>query len=225
MTAPRIHVERVGCERVPVVIVDDFAPDGEALVREGVAATLGPPGSHYPGVRAPVGPGYRDAVAPLLAAAAKRVFGFADRLAIDRMLFSLTVTPPAALSLAQRLPHVDDVAPGKLAVVHYLARQDWGGTRFFRHRTTGFETVDAHRHRAYLDALAADLRTHGEPPAGYIAGATPLFEPVGEVPARFNRAVIYPSALLHCAAIDNARPLPADAATGRLTIASFLSAS
>lgn len=225
VTAPAVSVERVGQEGVPVVVVDGFAPDPDALVAEAATTRLGPPGSHYPGLRASVGPAYRAQVGPLLAAAAKRVFGFTERLAIDRTLFSLTVTPPATLSLPQRLPHIDDVAPGKLAVVHYLSHADWGGTAFYRHRATGFETIGPDRHRRYLDALAADLAAHGEPPPGYIAGETPLFASIGAVAPRFNRAILYPSNLLHCAAIPNDRPPPHDVATGRLTIASFLTAS
>lgn len=225
MSTPAISVERVGREGVPVVVVDGFAPDPDGLVAEAAGARLGPPGSHYPGLRAPVGPAYRAQVGPLLAAAAKRVFGFGQRLTIDRTLFSLAVTPPAALTLPQRLPHIDDVAPGKLAVVHYLSHADWGGTAFYRHRATGFETIGPDRHRRYLDVLAADLAAHGEPPPGYIMGQTPLFAPIAAVAPRFNRAILYPGNLLHCAAIANDRPPPDDLATGRLTIASFLTAS
>ncbi|MDP1026707.1 DUF6445 family protein [Sphingomonas sp. KR1UV-12] len=225
MTAPRIRVEHVGHEREPVVVIDGFAPDPARLIAEACAAPLAALGAYYPGVRAPVDRAYLAEVGPVLAAAARQVFGFTHRLAFDRALFSLTVTPPAALTLAQRLPHIDDVAPGKLAVVHYLGEQDWGGTRFFRQRRTGFETVGPDRHRAYLDALATDLRQHGEPVPGYIDGPTPLFAPIAQVTARPNRAVLYRSNLLHCAAIDNAVALPADPATGRLTVASFLTAA
>lgn len=225
MTAPAVSVKRLGREGVPVVVVDGFVADPDALVTQAAEATLAAPQSHYPGLRAPVGPDYGRAIGPLLAAAAKRVFGFTERLAIDRSLFSLALTPSAALTLPQRLPHIDDVAPGKLAVVHYLSHADWGGTAFYRHRTTGYETIGPARHRRYLDALAADLALHGEPPPGYIAGDTPLFAAIGMVAPRFNRAILYPSNLLHCAAIANDRPLPDDAATGRLTIASFLTAS
>ncbi|MFA6123483.1 DUF6445 family protein [Sphingomonas sp.] len=217
-------MERVGKEKEPVVVIDAFAQDPARLVATALAAPLGTLGAYYPGVRAPVGRDYCAEVGPLLAGAARRVFGFTQRLSFDRALFSLTLTPPAELTLAQRLPHIDDVAPERLAVVHYLSPQDWGGTRFYRHRTTGFETIGPDRHRSYLDQLADDLRRCGEPPPGYIAGATALFEPIGHVPARFNRAVLYRSNLLHCAAIDNACILPADPATGRLTIASFLTA-
>lgn len=225
MTGLAVHVERFGHEHEPVVVIDGFTPDPDALVTAARSVALAPRGEYYPGLRAPVDPHYCAAVAPLLAAAARRVFGFGERLDVDRALFSLTVTPPAALSLAQRLPHVDDVAAGKLAVVHYLGRTDWGGTRFFRHRTTGFETIGPERHRRYLDTLEDDLRRHGAPAPGYIDAASPLFATIGEVAPRYNRAIVYRSRLLHCAAIDNRVTLPADPATGRLTVASFLTAA
>ena len=42
--------------------------------------------------------------------------------------------------------------------------------------------------------------------------------------AVFNRALIYRSSLLHCADLPNQAGLPVDVRTGRLTVASFLSA-
>lgn len=222
---PTVQVARIGREQEPIVIIDDFAPDPDRLVAEALAAPLERSGDHYPGIRAAVDPRYCDDVAPLVAAAARRVFGHGERLAFDRVLFSLVTAAPQSLALAQRLPHVDTVEPGKLALVHYLGRQDWGGTRFFRHRSTGYEAIGATRYAAYLDALNADLARHGKPSPGYIDGETPLFTPIGHVTARFNRAVLYRSNLLHCAAIQNDAILPADPATGRLTIAAFLSAT
>ncbi|MGN5375234.1 DUF6445 family protein [Sphingomonas hankookensis] len=222
---PQVRVERIGREGEPVVIIDGFAPDPGRLVAQACAAPLTAGGGNYPGLRAPVDGRYCDEVAPLVAAAARRVFGYHGRLSFDRILFSLTTTPPAALTLAQRLPHVDAVEPGRLALVHYLGERDWGGTRFFRHRSTGYERIGPDRHRAYLDALAMDLARDGEPGPAYIAGETAMFVPIAHVTARPNRAVLYRGSLLHCAAIDNRRPLPADAATGRLTIAAFLGAT
>ncbi len=222
---PEVRVERIGEEGEPIVIIDGFAPDPERLLAEGCAAPLAADRGNYPGIRAPVDPRYCDEIGAMVAAAARRVFGYHDRLVFDRVLFSLTTTPPAALSLAQRLPHVDAVEPGRLALVHYLGRGGWGGTRFFRHRTTGFETIGPDRHATYLAALASDLKREGEPPPVYIAGETGLFVPIAHVTARPNRAVLYRSSLLHCAAIDNDRELPADVASGRLTIAAFLSAT
>ncbi|VVS98977.1 conserved hypothetical protein [Sphingomonas sp. EC-HK361] len=221
---PSVSVERVGGEGEPIVVIDNFAPDPDALVDAAAAITLAAAGEFYPGPRAPAPPEYFAQVGGLVAAAVRKVFGYHDHLAVDRALFSLATTDPADLSLAQRIPHVDSVEPGRIAIVHYLSRTDFGGTRFFRHRATGFETIDAVRHRAYLDALAAEFATQGEPPPGYISTDSPLFETIATVPPTWNRAILYRSGLLHCAAIPNDIELPADARTGRLTIASFLTA-
>lgn len=224
MTAPTVEVLHIGEEGEPVVVIDDFAADPDALIDMARALDFSTLGHFYPGVRSAVDPNYCAQIGPVVAAAARRVFGFSRHLAFDRVLFSLTVTPPGELTLAQRVPHIDDVAPGKLAIVHYLFRDDFGGTRFFRHRSTGFETITPERHRPFLDSLAADFERHGEPEPGYIAADTALFAATETIAPRFNRAIIYPSNLLHCAAIPNDAPLPRDPAIGRLTIASFLSA-
>jgi hypothetical protein len=221
---PDVSVVRIGNEAQPVVVIDGFAPDPARLRLEAMGADLRARGRYYPGLRAAVGSPYLAEVGPLLAGAARHVFGASERLEFDRALFSLTCTAPSDLSLAQRLPHIDDVAAGRLAVVHYLSETDLGGTRFFRHRSTGFETVTSDRHRIYLDSLADDLARHGPPAPGYITGSTTLFEEICCVRPRYNRAIVYRSSLLHCAAIDNERVPSADVTNGRLTVASFLTA-
>jgi hypothetical protein len=133
-------------------------------------------------------------------------------------------TPPGELDQAQRLPHVDTIDPGRVALVHYLALDDVGGTAFFRHRATGFETISAARAATYRARLDMELRDAGAVPTGYITDDTALFERIALAEARFNRAVIYPSALLHSGAIRADAPLDPDPATGRLTITAFLAA-
>ena len=224
MVEPVVHVEYIGLERSPVVVVDAFAPDPDRLIAEAAGLDFQTLGPYYPGVRAPVGRGYFDGLSALLATIAREVFEAGDRLNFDRALYSVSHTPPGRLSLVQRIPHIDDVGADRLAIVHYLSHEDFGGTAFYRHRSTGFETISADRHRAYLDALRADLATHGEPPAAYIAGDTALFVRTKLQTPAFNRAVIYPAKLLHCAAIPNGRLLPERVQEGRLTVASFLTA-
>jgi hypothetical protein len=109
-----------------------------------------------------------------------------------------------------------------IAIIHYLGHEDQGGTAFYRHRSTGFETVDAARHRRYLDTLRDDFATHGEPEPAYIEGDTALFERTAGYDAAFNRALIYRSSLLHCAMLPNHVALPGTVREGRLTVASFL---
>lgn len=219
-----VKVEFIGQEREPVVVVDHCAPDPAGLVNEAMSRDYAVLGEFYPGVRAHASKAYFASLGPLLARVARQVFGYRQQLALLRSLHSLVTTPPAELSLAQRIPHFDSVDDGMIAVLHYLTPEDHGGTSFYRHRSTGFETVDQARHQRYLQALRADFGRHGTPAPGYIAGDTAIFERTAYFPPAYNRALIYRSSLLHCAAVDTNRPLSSDPRTGRLTIASFLAA-
>lgn len=224
MDQQTIRVDHIGAEGQPVVVVENFSPHPERLIADAGSLEFGVLGEFYPGVRAPVLPGYFEGLGGVLATAARDVFGARDRLSFTRALYSLATSPPAALSLAQRIPHIDGVEEGMIAVIHYLSPEDRGGTAFYRHRSTGFETVDAARHRPYLDALGRDFAVHGEPPPAYIDGDTPIFERIAAYDAVFNRALIYRSSLLHCARLPNDMVFPADVRAGRLTAASFLRA-
>jgi Family of unknown function (DUF6445) len=224
MTTPEIRVERIGNEAEPVVVVDHFSPHPDQLVAEASTLKFDTMGEYYPGVRAPVLPSYFEGLAPILAPVVREIFGYRARLDFNRALYSLAATSPGELALPQRIPHFDGVAEGMIAIIHYLTPGAMGGTSFYRHRSTGFETVNAPRHRAYLDALQADFTAHGEPAPGYIAGDTPIFERIADFTPAWNRALIYRSSLLHCATIADDTPLSSDPAKGRLTVASFLSA-
>lgn len=219
----KVDVVRIGSEGEPVVVVDDLVADPAALVEQAAALALTPMGAFYPGLRASVPASYCAEIAPLVGTAMRRIFGYHARMRFERALFSLVTTPSAELSLAQRIPHVDGVEEGRVAIVHFLGAVDHGGTSFWRHRSTGFETVDQTRQRRYLDTLRADFDRLGEPPPAYIGADTAVFERTALFDARPNRALIYRSKLLHCAAVPD-RPLSADPRLGRLTVASFLTA-
>jgi hypothetical protein len=222
MTTPQIHVEAIGNEREPLVIVDGFSPHPDRLVEEARALSFAPLGEFYPGIRAPVRSSYFEGIDRVLAPVLRQLFGAEEHVEFSRALYSLVTTPPHALSLAQRIPHIDGVDEGMIAIIHYLGHVDRGGTSFYRHRSTGFETVDATRHRTYLDSLRDDFARLGEPLPAYIEGDTPIFERIATVRPRYNRALIYRSSLLHCASVANDAALTADIDSGRLTVASFL---
>jgi hypothetical protein len=207
-----------------VVVVENFAPHPEQLIDAAEPLQFEPMGEYYPGIRAPVTPAYFEGLSPILAPVMREVFGAREKIGFNRALYSIATTRPADLSLAQRIPHIDGVEEGMIAILHYLSHEPYGGTAFYRHRSTGFETVTAARQRTYLDTLRADFARHGEPAPAYIEGDTPIFEQVARYDAVFNRALIYRSSLLHCALLPNAAPLPADVRGGRLTVASFLTA-
>lgn len=220
MIKPDIVARRIGSEGQPIAIVDGFHPDPDSLRAAALAATFGPGRHHYPGIRAPLPADYFARVRPALAPVLREVLGVGDVELLDAS-FSIVTTPPGELGIEQRLPHVDAVRPGRIALVHYLAEGE--GTGFFRHRATGFETIDAARSAGYLATLNAELRAD-PPEAAYPFGDTALFERIQHVEARVNRAVIYRSALLHSGAIAPGTVLDGDPATGRLTVTAFLAA-
>lgn len=221
MIRPDIVARRIGAEGQPIAIVDGFHPDPDSLRGAALAAAFEPGRHHYPGIRAALPGDYFAKVRPALAPVLREVLGAANGVELLDASFSIVITPPAELGIEQRLPHVDAVQPGRIALVHYLAEGD--GTSFFRHRATGFETIDAARSPAYLAALNAELRAD-PPEAAYPFGDSALFERIAHVEARPNRAVIYRSALLHSGAISPGAVLDNDPATGRLTVTAFLAA-
>jgi Family of unknown function (DUF6445) len=216
-----LTVERQGREAQPVIVIDNFAAHPERLINDAAMLSFVPVGIHYPGVRAPVA---RPMLMPLFAGledTIRDVFGYASTQ-IDDAFYSLVTTPPSALTPIQRLPHFDGVEPQRLALLHYLSPAMAGGTAFYRHRMTGFETVSADRLPAYRTALDADLVRHGLPDPAYIDGDTALYDCVARYEGRFNRAILYRGNTLHCAWVPNIAALVNDAETGRLTANTFL---
>ncbi|MEG3125517.1 DUF6445 family protein [Sphingomonas sp. GB1N7] len=224
MIRPEIVARRIGTEQQPIVIVDGFHPDPDALRQFAQKTPFAAAQRNYPGIRARLPADYFARVRPVLTTILSGVFGHAGAIDLIDASFSIVTTPPSDLTVAQRLPHVDAVQPGRIALVHYLAPESDDGTAFFRHRASGFETIDAARSTDYLARLNGELRESGEPSPAYPGGSTPLFERIADVEARYNRAVIYRSALLHSGAISPHAPLSADPVTGRLTVTAFLSA-
>lgn len=218
---------RPGAEGEPVVLVDDFFLNAPAIVD--FAATqcaFGPGGAAYPGVRAAVPAFVNHALIHALHPVIRQVFGIGDdhELALETS-FSLLTQGPGDLQPPQRIPHFDIADPRALAIVIYLCSPGYGGTAFFRHRSTGFETVSPDRDEAYNRRLAQELAVTPLP-EGLPDVRHPLFEQLLCVEPVFNRLVLYRSRLLHSAtaAPDRhpTRPLSGDPREGRLTITSFL---
>lgn len=224
MSRPDISARLIGHESQPLVTIDGFATDPDALRAFAIARRFEVAGRHYPGVRAALPPDYLRVQSPVIASVLAEVFGCAAKARVLDASYSMVTTPPEALSLEQRLPHVDATAPGRIALIHYLSPDCGDGTAFFRHRTTGYETIDDDRATRYFSMLEAELRETSLPLA-YVCEDTPLFERVARSDAHYNRALIYRSALLHTGAISPGATLSSDPATGRLTITAFLDAA
>ena len=221
MAEPNISTRAIGEEAEQLVTIDGFAPDPAALRAAAIAASFGPAGEHYPGIRAALPPGYFRDRLPLIASALGRNFGRFRRIHVIDASFSIVTTPPSALSVKQRLPHVDAFGRERIALIHYLSPDGGAGTAFYRHRATGYETIDDARAPTYFETLDRELGD-GAVPTGYIASDTALFAQTKRVEAHYDRALLYRSCLLHSGAIASDAVLSPDPARGRLTVTAFL---
>ncbi len=217
------RVDYIGHERAPVIVIDDFVKNADALFAEGTRSTFQPVAGHlYPGLRAPAPQSYMKAIVSGLESMVAEVFEMRDaKIHGVESDFSLVATPRDKLQLLQCLPHIDGPDMNLIAVLHYLCQPEAGGTSFYRHRSTGFESVDAARRDRYFAALGAELKTNGPPPQDYVSGDTPLFQRIDSVGAVFNRVVIYRSASLHSGDIGRDVNFDGDPNTGRMTVNTF----
>lgn len=216
----------VGQEAEPVLICEDAYGDPTALVacaaRDTVFAKPLTGENFYPGLLAPAPLAYVEGLVRAMDPLIREAFGLAAvKLGRASCNFSIVTADPESLNLAQRLPHVDTVDPLQFAILHYLCAPRFGGTAFYRHRSTGFETLSPDRVVPYQRALDAELSLH-PPQVGYVTGDTPLFARTGQVEAAFNRVVVYRSRLLHSGQVDVSAGLVQDPERGRLTANIFL---
>lgn len=218
-----ICVARIGDEGQPVAVIEAFFPSPDTLRQAAQATPFSEGLNRYPGIRAPLPDGYwSESQIRLCRAIIAQVFNLSGTLTLLDSSFSMVTTPAASLSPDQRIPHADAFSARHVALVHYLALGHCGGTAFYRHRSTGLQTISAHNRSRYFDAVQAELARDGPPPACYIQGDTDLFEQIYAVEGRFNRAVLYRGQQLHSGVIPPAMPLLPDPATARLTITAFM---
>lgn len=213
---------RIGEEKQPVLVIDDFLPDPEAARLSAAKQAFRPLGPYYPGIRAPYEVGSVDRSLTPYLSEIRDVFGIETEISSQEAAWSLVTIPPAELAPIQRLPHIDGTDRQRLAVLVYVSGEEVGGTAFYRHRSTGFESVDQARYPRFAQQLEQDVAKHGLPEAAYLTASTPLFEQIGEVSARPGRAVIYSGTSLHSGLILKPEQLSNDPLSGRLTINAFV---
>ncbi|HWU49059.1 MAG TPA: DUF6445 family protein [Asticcacaulis sp.] len=218
-----VHNFKVGLEQTPVVVIDNFVADPDRLIDLAVDMAPFPSqsGHYYPGRRRRITPqdgesfDYVRAVCQSLAPVMDKVYGVSRYDILDAG-FSLVTTPPDALAPLQTIPHFDHHEADGFAILHYLSKRPGGGTAFYRHETSGFETLSEDRLDAYAQARQRDLESMGVP-QGYHRGDRNGFVELASVEARYNRAVIYPGSLLHSAFLPDNFNFSPDPRLGRLT--------
>ncbi|MGZ3304692.1 MAG: DUF6445 family protein [Asticcacaulis sp.] len=220
--AAEVHLQRIGREGNPLLIIDNLVLDAEDLVAFAAGSAFAPPqGTWYPGLNAPLPSSYLPALIPVLRPSLSRAFGIDAGAALTVAgFYALATWPLEHLGPLQRIPHYDQVEPKSLAIVHYLCTGQ-GGTGFFRHRSSGYESIGPQRRADYRQRIDAELETGGGRLTGFAGPGTPGFEMIGKADLAFNRAIIYPSNVLHCALFEGVT-LSADPRQGRLTANSFV---
>lgn len=216
-------VEYFGHEKEPIVIIDDFSSHFQFLREQAALKSYQKLGPFYPGIRAQADPSYLNEHMALLKDILIHEFAFANGASLTECAYSLVTTPPADLTPIQCMPHYDGTDDGRLAVLHYLSPSQFGGTAFYRHRKTGYETITEDRFSNYKNTLEEEIADIGLPEKTYINKNTPLFEMIGQIEARPNRCILYRGITLHSGFIPDGATLDTDPAKGRLTINTFLS--
>jgi hypothetical protein len=219
----RLQKLRFGAEQAPLVLIDNLVADPDALVELASAKQFGDVTSYYPGVRAKVPLTFQQFALAQLREVCGDYFGLSPSgLRFTACHFSLVTTPPANLIHMQRIPHVDSLFPDQLAFIHYLFKADLGGTAFYRHRKTGFESIDQSRKAEYMRQVEIEAQGPHSPPAEYISGDTPLYEQLATHKGVYNRLLLYRRNSLHSGALTKNFVPDTNPRTGRLSINGFL---
>lgn len=219
----RYRIDTVGNEKTPILVIDNFLHEAEALL--GFALKYGD--FHdgiefYPGIQSNAPEFYSLALQTYLPDIICEAFNLTrENINYSLSTYSLILTPPARLALPQSRPHVDTIHKEKLACVHYLCTPDKGGTSMYRHRATGFEQLSQERMDVYGEHLAIEAKDtswHKK----YINGSNQYYEEIARYEANFNRLIMYPSDILHSASIPENFQFRPNPIVGRLTLNSFI---
>lgn len=216
------HVDYVGNERQPVLVIDNFIANAESLVDSASSKAFNTEKGFYPGIRFPAPELYIDTLGKRLGALICSVFELpTDVNRYIKSVFSLVVTPPHQLLAQQSVPHSDSANMSDIASVHFLCGAHQGGTSLYRHRATGFEYVDDSRLDQYRKIIEEQEKMP-DFPTGYMNGSNELFEQIASYDAAFNRIIMYRCTSLHSGNIAPSFTFDSNPRTGRLSINTFI---
>jgi len=221
----RVQLRHIGEERQPLLVVDDVLADPDAMIDAARAAEFyTPPHTNYPGLNANLPEAYYRTVVTALRGPIAAAFGLSSDAVLRYFgFFALATTGIADAQPIQKIPHHDGPDPGRLAMVHYLCRGDHGGTGFFRHKATGFESVDQARQDPYVAIAKAQLAAAGVGGAAFAGLDMADYDLIGQAECVFNRLIVYRNHVLHSALLSP-RGAGADPGQGRLTANGFIEA-
>ncbi|QEY13935.1 hypothetical protein D0B88_17735 [Cellvibrio sp. KY-YJ-3] len=224
-----IQILTVGNEQNKVICVDDFLPDPVQMVDAAVQSTFTPYAAAaqrkgYPGVRTAAPADYGRVLTATVGNVLREEFAIAASAKITMLqeAMCMMTVPEAALGPLQTIPHFDASNPHFFATLLYLCDEFHGGTGFYRHNATGYETITPERCDHYLDTCYDELNSRRRTKR-YFSDTDETFTKIGFISARFNRLVIYRGCLLHSANILSELSLGTDPRNNRLTANVFFS--
>ncbi len=219
----------IGEEKNKVLVFDDFLTSPSELVEFAESSTFIPyPAAvqrkGYPGVRTPAPVDYGDHLRKGVGELVRQEFGISTDAKIKTFqeALCLMTVQEAELGPLQTIPHFDASDPNFFAVLLYLCGDEHGGTAFYQHNSTHYESITPERCDNYLDSCYEELNSKKREKR-YFSDSDELFTKIGFMPVRFNRLVIYRGCLLHSANILSDISINSNPAVGRLTANIFLS--
>jgi hypothetical protein len=219
-------VVKIGIEKTPIIIIDDFAVDNTDVIDFACTTSefSDDQVTFYPGIRATLPQPYVITVLQAVYRGVCRVY----QVPLDLNLvplnqsYSLLTKQESELHFLQCMPHFDTSKPYHFAVLHYLNPGPHGNTGFFRHIPTGYEKISVERCEHYVNSAKAFVAEHGEPSNNYMTRSDKHYELYHEIEYRPNRLVIYPGNLLHSTIVKSEIDIDNSPYTGRLTANMFI---
>jgi hypothetical protein len=206
-------------------VLDNVLANPQGLIDWALEQTFVPPrGYPYPGLVLQAPEAMKQFLAEGFAQHARRRLG--GRRTLDASVrFSLISTPPADLQPCQWLCHRDRVSddPTRLlfaaSVLYLFQNPALGGTSFYQPRLPREELDRLLADSLRLDSTAFAAR-YGLRPS-YMTESNRFFERVAQIPAAWNRMIIYNGGLFHSADVHDPELLNAAPRLGRLTLNGF----
>lgn len=220
-----VQMLTIGNEQHSVLVIDNVLSQTESLLQY---AKQNPPfgttpKDFYPGVRKSIEGAYPKLLGEILHRFASDNFNVGSSIAtVDLCALSLTTTPASQLRPIQSLPHFDTSDPMQFAAVHYLCDARHGGTSFYQHRQTGYESIAQDRIHHYASTLKHQVSSKRFTGQQYMNGDNEWFMRIASIDAKPNRIIFYPGYLLHSADISSDETLSSDPNSGRLTANTFI---
>ena len=223
-----VQTETFGEERNKVIVVDDFIKDPSLLVdyatnAKFLASPMLRQRKGYPGVKAAMSNPEADALTESIEGLIDTEFSILPTAQLNSTSSSLCLmtVPEMQLGPYQTIPHFDTSRQNFFAALLYLCGEEHGGTGFYRHNSTGYESISPEHSDNYLDSCFHELNNK-KIRKRYFSESDEYYTKIGFVPAFYNRLVVYRGCLLHSANLTSLISLNPDPRIGRLTANIFL---